>query len=365
MGKWAILLGGCWWLLRKQVAATTNAAVTNAAVGNVGTTQAMADATATTAMVVNPLADYTPMGSPHGACRTTPRSSSGRVEAEHAITSVSNAEECAKFCNHIKPCWGFEFDPRPQHFQPGAKDYGNCEIWKKKIGEATSDQTYRCYKKTVDPNVTVVEMPTVSADFKITNLNLTAMLSNSTLLVSLATEMFPIVNAYLNTTVMSVIPSASNPEVKISGSDLMLRFVFTPVNDTHSARLHNYVRLLGSPKKKVHGGFNLDVVFQDPEAGLPETIASYFQGLTDIVVGQVVVTMEKATLTPLAGALQGQALAAFGGNNPGGNNPGGNNPGGNNPGGGNPGGSTTKRSASSGYACVPLLFLVLLCLPKI
>merc|ERR1712012_720746 len=91
----------------------------------------------------------------------------------------------------------------------------------------------------------------------------------------------------------------------------------------HSARLHNYVRILKDPKKRVHTGFD-KAITQTAEAGLTEAIASYFQGLSQITLGQVAVTLEKATLTPLAGALQGQPSA---GNNPvGTTNPGGGNP---------------------------------------
>lgn len=354
MGKWAIIFGGCWWLLHEQVAATTNAAM-----GNVGTTQAMANPVATTAMVVDPMAGYTKMDSPSGACRANP-TSGGRDRTRHEVTLVSSAEECGKFCNHIKPCWGFEFDIRPEILSPSAEDYGNCEIWDKMEiapGNTFTSTIHVCYKKTTNPGNTV-DQPTVSADFNITNLNFTAMESNQTFLASLAAELALVIDPYLTPAVMKVVSSASNPMVKKLGSDLMVRMVFTPNGTTTSAEVHNYVRLFSSQKKRVHNGWNVALT-QTNDAGLPEAIAGYFEGLTGMTLGTPQVTMEMVTLTPLAVALQGQALA-FGGNNPGGNNPGGNNPGG-----GNPGGSTTVRTTSSGYASVPLLFLVLLCLPKI
>lgn len=347
MGKWAIIFGGCWWLLHEQVAATTNAAM-----GNVGTTQAMANPVATTAAVVDPMAGYTQMGGANTACRANPPSSAGgRDRAEHEVTHTSSAEECAKFCNVIKPCWGFEFDGASSHSISSA-DYGNCEIWDKMAVEnQASVANFVCYKKTTNPTGTV-DQPTVSADFNITNLNFTAMESNETFLASLAAELALVVDPYLTPAVMKVVSSASNPMVKKLGSDLMVRLVFTPNSSSNSAEVHNYVRLFSSQKKKVHAAWgNSITTTTDP--GLPEAIANYFMGLAGMTLGTPQVTMETVTLTPLAVALQGQALA-FSGNNPGGNNPGGGNT-----------GSTTKMTTSSGYASVPLLFLVLLCLPKI
>merc|ERR550532_3542967 len=205
-------------------------------------------------MVVDPMAGYTKMESPSGACRASGSFVNGRDRTRHEVTMVSSAEECGKFCNIIKPCWGFEFDTSVSHSDPTAADFGNCEIWDKmEVDHTFGSGIHVCYKKTTNPGNTI-DQPTVSADFNITNLNFSAMESNSTLLTSLAAELALVIDPYLTPTVMSLVSSASSPLVKKLGSDLMVRLVFTPNGSTSSAEVHNYVRLFSSQKKRVHSG---------------------------------------------------------------------------------------------------------------